>query len=52
MKRKIFCFIILILPLITYSQNLNGRFTSSFYTYERFEVNNTSETFIRTFQSL
>jgi len=52
MKKKIFCFVILFLPLITYSQNLNGRFTSSFYTFERFDNNNTSETFIRTFQSL
>lgn len=52
MKKNIFCFIILFLPLITYSQNLNGRFTSSFYSFERFDINNTSETYIRTFQSL
>lgn len=52
MKKNIFCFVILILPLITNAQNLNGRFTSSFYTFERFDTNNNSETFIRTFQSL
>ncbi len=52
MKKYIFGLIILFLPLITSSQNLNGRFTSSFYTFERFDNNTSSETFIRTFQSL
>lgn len=52
MKKYIFGLIILFLPLITSSQNLNGRFSSSLYTFERFDNNTSSETFIRTFQSL
>ena len=35
-----------------FSQNLNGRFTSSFYTFERYNSTNNSETFIRTYQLL
>lgn len=34
------------------AQNLNGRFTSSFYTFERYNSLNTSESFIRTNQAL
>jgi hypothetical protein len=35
-----------------YSQNINGRFTSSFYTFERYQEENTSETYLRNFSSL
>ena len=34
------------------AQNLNGRFSSSFYTFERFDTTKTSDTFLRTFQAL
>ncbi len=52
MKKHIFWLFIFFLPLINSAQNLNGRFTSSFYTFERFDNNTTSENFIRTFNSL
>ncbi len=35
-----------------FSQNLNGRFTSSFYTFERYNSADNSETFLRTYQAL
>lgn len=34
------------------AQNLNGSFSSSFYTFERFDSLNTSDTFIRIFEAL
>lgn len=52
MKKKLFAFLLVVMPLIIQAQNLNGRFTSSFYTFERFNSLNTSETFIRTNQAL
>jgi len=51
MKKIIFC-LVFSLPIILLSQNLNGRFSSSFYTFERFNSPTVSESFIRTFQSL
>lgn len=44
--------ILFILPVLTVAQNLNGRFSSAVYTFERFQDANTSETYLRTFQSL
>lgn len=35
-----------------YSQNINGRFSSSLYTFERFDSASTSKTYARTFQML
>ena len=52
MKKTLILFLVLNLPLMIYAQNLNGRFSSSFYTFERFDTAKTSDTFIRTFQSL
>lgn len=52
MKNKFFVFLILCLPLVVSAQNLNGRFSSSFYTFERYDTNNSSDKFIRTFQAL
>lgn len=49
MKKFIF---VLLLPLIIQAQNLNGRFSSSFYTFERFNSLSESEQFIRTYQTL
>jgi hypothetical protein len=36
----------------TYPQNLNGRISSSFYTYERYDSASSSETHLLTFQSV
>lgn len=35
-----------------FAQNINGRFSSSVYTFERFDSLNSSETYLRTYQSL
>lgn len=35
-----------------FSQNINGRFSSSIYTFERFDTINVSNTYIRSFQLL
>lgn len=34
------------------AQNLNGSFTSSFYTFERYDATNTSDPFIRNYEAL
>ncbi|MBU2491542.1 MAG: hypothetical protein KJ571_02885 [Bacteroidetes bacterium] len=52
MKKILILIFVMSLPLISYSQNINGRFSSSLYTFERFDNANTSETYIRSFQSL
>src|SRR4030065_289208 len=52
MKKIFFAIFFVGLPLMVYSQNLNGRFTSSFYSFERYNAADNSETFIRTNQAL
>jgi hypothetical protein len=52
MKKILFILISAFLLSSVYSQNINGRFSSSVYTFERFDTANTSETNVRTFQSL
>jgi hypothetical protein len=52
MKKNILLFLIFLLPSLISAQNLNGRITSSFYTFERIDNASSSESFIRTFQSL
>ena len=52
MKKIFFAILFVYLPLMIFSQNLNGRFTSSFYTFERYNTADNSETFIRTYQAL
>lgn len=52
MKKIFFLVLFLSLPLIISAQNLNGSITSSFYTFERFDTLNTSDTFIRNFEAL
>lgn len=48
---KIFIALILVLlPVSIFGQNINGRLSSNFYTFERFDSVNTSETYIRSFQ--
>jgi hypothetical protein len=51
MKKKFFL-IFLFLPLIISAQNISGRISSSFYTFERFDTSNASDTFIRNYESL
>lgn len=45
MKKIIF--LIFVLPLIIHAQNFNGRFTSSFYTFQRFDNLQNSDSYIR-----
>ncbi|MFC2084580.1 hypothetical protein ACFLS9_05940 [Bacteroidota bacterium] len=52
MKKLIFILILFILPLILNAQNINGRLSSSIYTFERFDTANVSDTYFRSFQSL
>jgi hypothetical protein len=52
MKKIFFAILFVGLPLTIFSQNLNGRFTSSFYTFERYNSADNSETFLRTYQAL
>jgi hypothetical protein len=52
MKKKIFVLLILSLPLMISAQNLNGSFSSTFYTFERFDTTNASDTFIRNYETL
>ena len=49
---KKFLVLLLIIPAVISAQNINGRVSSSAYTFERFDVNKESETYVRTFQSL
>ncbi len=52
MKKIFFSVLFLSLPLMISAQNLNGSITSSFYTFERFDSLNASDTFIRNFETL
>ena len=51
MKKIIIIAILLTVPVLM-AQNINGRFSSSFYTFERYNSNDDSDTYVRTFQSL
>ena len=44
--------LLLIISLPAFSQNINGRFSSSFYSFERFDSTDASVTHFRTFQLL
>lgn len=44
--------VLFVLPVLITAQNINGRFSSSLYSFERFDTQNSSETYIRSFQSL
>jgi len=52
--KKIILFVSLCigLTIIAYPQNLNGRFTSAVYTFERFDTASTSFNYARTYQML
>lgn len=50
--KKFIVSIIVALPLLISAQNLNGRFTSSFYTFQRFDNLNSSDAFLRNTEAL
>lgn len=53
MKKLFFCSIVLSLILTsTYAQNLNGRFSSAIYSFERFDTVNVSSTYFRAYEML
>src|SRR4030042_1326650 len=51
MKKIFFILILMCFTAISQAQNINGRLSSSFYTFNRFDAENSSETYLRTFQS-
>ena len=52
MKKLFFTLLILSLPLMISAQNLNGSISSTFYTFERFDTAKTSDSFLRTYETL
>ncbi len=53
MKKIFFCSIVLSLLLTSaYAQNLNGRFSSAIYSFERFDSVNVSNTYMRAYEML
>lgn len=50
--KKTFLSLIILLPFMISAQNLNGRITSSFYTFQRYENLESSEAFIRNTEAL
>lgn len=50
--RKILFALLIILPALCYGQNINGRLSSALYTFERFDSQNSSEKYIRTFENI
>ncbi len=52
MKKTFIILLIFSLPLIIHAQNFNGRFTSSFYSFQRYDTKQSSDLFIRTSQTL
>lgn len=51
MKRLIFICALFVVSSV-YAQNINGRFSSSLYSFERFDSSNTSESHLRAYQML
>lgn len=51
-KFLLFCIIILGVPIVNVAQNINGRFSSSYYSFERAESADISNTYIRSYQML
>ncbi len=50
--RKILFALMVILPAVLFGQNINGRLSSALYTFERFDSQNSSEKYIRTFENI
>ncbi len=49
--KKIFFFLI-VLPFMIYSQTLNGRVSSSYYSFERYSLPGISQTYVRAYQTM
>jgi hypothetical protein len=52
MRKLIFAVFILCSSLPIEAQNINGRFSASFYSFERFDTSNNSKVYVRNFESL
>jgi hypothetical protein len=52
MKKIIFICLMFAVAIPIYAQNINGRFSSSLYSFERFDSTETSESHLRTYQML
>ncbi len=52
MKKLIVILMIIGVPLLTAAQSLNGYFSSSLYSFQRYQNTNESNTFVRTYQQL
>ncbi|MEI7811286.1 MAG: hypothetical protein WCJ01_02550 [Ignavibacteria bacterium] len=52
MKRIIFVYLLIGLPCVLLAQNINGRFSSSIYSFERFDTTDVSSKNIRSYQML
>lgn len=50
--RKLIFALLIILPALSFGQNINGRLSSALYTFERFDSQNSSEKYIRTFENI
>ncbi len=50
--RKLIFALLIILPAAAFGQNINGRLSSALYTFERFDSQNSSEKYIRTFENI
>ncbi|HQF42796.1 MAG TPA: hypothetical protein PK073_07760 [Ignavibacteriaceae bacterium] len=51
MKKLILVFLLAI-NTIVFAQNINGRFSSSVYTFERYDSLNSSENYVRAYEML
>ena len=52
MKKTFIALLFLCIPIFINAQNVNGRLMTSFYSFERFDAANTSDTYLRAFQSV
>ena len=52
MKSTLLTLLLLVITFASYAQNISGRFSSSVYTFERFDSLETSTTYARAFQLL
>lgn len=50
--RKLLFALLIILPAAAFGQNINGRLSSALYTFERYDSQNSSEKYIRTFENI
>ena len=52
MKKTFIALLFMCIPFIINAQNVNGRLMTSFYTFERFDAADASDTYLRAFQSV